>query len=239
MYESYENYGSAIDQSLRKVSAIQSMVLGKELTESEIQSVKEIKCVQDYLEAENGSKIEADMKKLFAQAIITGSEKGVLPFKLPSGTSAENIVSIVDEGLTRIKTAYQLGKGVLEDVYQAEEIVMEHLAVRVETFTEVAIEKGIALADQAIDGLEQQAHQKADFLMDHSDTLITAIEAAYPQVTPVAEFCRGVVNYAKPAIKEYVHKGIAKVGEYAKNIVRAAAEKIPSLFQKAKKFLFA
>lgn len=238
MYESYENYGSSMDQTARTISAIHSLVLGKELSGSELLAIKSIQCVQDFLDADSGSKIETDVKKLFAQAIIVASEKGINPLGLPEGISAEQVVSLVDDGLTRVKTAYQLGKDLI-DVYQADEINMEHLAARVETFAEVALEQGIALADMAIDGLEQQAHSKADFLLDHSDMFITAIEKAYPPAIPVAEFCRVVVNYTKPVIKEYVHQGIAKVGQLAKDTVRSAVEKIPSLFQKAKQYLLA
>ena len=239
MYESYENYGSSMDQTTRTISAIHSLVLGKELSGSELLAIKSIQCIQDFLDADSGSKIETDVKKLFAQAIIVASEKGINPLGLPEGVSAEQVVSLVDDGLTRIKTAYQLGKGLIKDVYQADEINMEHLAARVETLAEIALEQGIALADMAIDGLEQQAHSKADFLLDHSDMFITAIEKAYPPAIPVAEFCRVVVNYAKPVIKEYVHQGIAKIGQYAKNTVRSVVEKIPSLFQKAKQHLLA
>ncbi len=226
--ESLDNFGGAIDHSLRKVTAIQSLVLGKELTDEEVENIKEYKCVQDFLEAPFNSPVETDMKKLFAQAIVVGSEKGVLPFALPADVTAETIVSVVDEGLTRIKTAYQLGKGLIEDVFEADEIIMEHVAVRVTTFAEMAI-------DQVTSGI----HAKADLLIDNSDIVITAIGAAYPPIRPVTEFCRLVVNTAKPAIREIVHLGIDKVAQTAKNVVRSAVEKLPGLFQKAKQFLLA
>jgi len=226
--ESLNNYGGAIDQSIRKATAIQSLVLGKELTEEEVENIKEYKCIQDFLDAPINSPVETDMKKLFAQAIVVGSEKGVLPFNLPADVTAETIVSVVDEGLTRMKTAYQLGRGLIEDVFEADEILMEHLAVRVTTFSEMAI-------DHVAEGI----HASADLLLDKSDTIITAIEAAYPPIQPVAEFCRLVVNTTKPAIREIVHLGIDKVAQVAKNVVKSAVEKLPGLFQKAKQFLLA
>ena len=236
MEEAYENYGSKVDETLRKMYALESLALGKELSKSDAQTIREFKCVQDFLDSPNNSKQENDLKKVFAQAIIAGMQSGTLPFKMPENASPESIVSVIDEGLTRLKVAYQLENGLLDE-YKAREIVEEHQAVRTATLTEMLVEKGIELANQTIDNIENLGHFYADFLLDNVDTLFIGLEAACPPAAPVIEFCREVVANVKPQIKEFIHNGIAKVATVAKSYAKKAIEKVPELLTKAVKIL--
>ena len=237
MEEAYENYGSKMDEALRKMSALESLALGKELSKSDAQTIREFKCVQDFLDSPNNSKQDNDLKKLFAQAIIAGMQSGTLPFKMPENASPESIVSVIDEGLTRLKVAYQLENGLLEDEYEAQKIVVEHQAVRAATLTEMLVEKGIELANQTIDNIENLGHFYADFFLDNVDTLFIGLEAACPPAAPVIEFCRVVVANVKPQIKEFIHNGISKVATVAKSYAKKAIEKTPEVLTKAIKIL--
>lgn len=237
MEEVFENYGSKVDEALRKMSVLESLALGKELSEEDTQTIKEFKCIKDFLDSPNNSKQENDLKKLFAQAIVAGIQTGTLPFQIPEDASAESIVSVIDEGLTRLKVAYQLENGLIEDEYEAEEIVIEHKAVRAATLTEMAVEKGIEMANQAIDSLENKSHFYADYLLDNVDMLLTMVESAYPQITPVVEFCKVVVSNYMPEIKEYVHRGITQIATVAKSYAKLVIEQAPVILKKAKKLL--
>lgn len=236
MYESYDKYGNAMDTSLRRMSAIQSIALGKTLTESEIETIKEFKCVQEFLDAPNNSEEEANLKKLFIQAIIVGQQTGTLPFELPENSSPESIAGIVDEGLTQIKVAYQYQNGSI-DYYDAQEIVIEHQAVRAATFTEMAVEKGIELANLAIEKGERVLTSYADYMIENSDILLTAAEAAFPEAAPVIEVAKTVLKTMEPQIKEVVHKGIKVLSQKAKDLAKSTIKQLPPLFEKAKKRL--
>ena len=237
MEDAYENYGSKMDEALRKMSALESLALGKELSKSDAQTIWEFKCVQDFLNSPDNSKQDNDLKKLFAQAIIASMQSGTLPFKMPENASPESIVSVIDEGLTRLKVAYQLENGLLEDEYEAQKIVVEHHAVRTVTLTEMLVEKGIELANQTIDNLENQGHLYADVLLDNIDTLFIGLEAAYPPAASVVDFCRVIVANVKPQISEFIHNGITKVATVAKSYAKEAIRKAPELLSKARKYL--
>ena len=237
MNEAYEKYGKAMDDSLRKMVALQSLVLGKELTDEEVKTITEFECIKKFLDSPDNSKEETDLKKMFAEAIIAGIEMGTLPFDIPADATPESIVSIVDEGLTQIKAAYKLENGQYEEVNEAEEVIIDHRAARNVAFMDLAVRKAIELADLAIDKAEREACALADKVLEHSDDIINAIESAYPQAIPVAEFCRQVLNNVKPEIKEQIHKGIARVSEMVKSILHSSIAKLPESARRVKDWL--
>jgi hypothetical protein len=101
----------------------------------------------------------------------------------------------------------------------------------------MAVEKGIELANQVIDNLENKSHSYADYLLDNVDTMLTMVESAYPQITPVVEFCKVVVSNYMPEIKEYVHRGITQIATVAKSYAKTIIEQAPVLLKKAVKLL--
>lgn len=237
MEDLYESYGSKMDKALRKMSALESLVLGIELSKGDCQTIKEYKCIKEYLESPDNSKQENDLKKIFTQAIIAGIQTGTLPFQIAEDASAESIVSVIDEGLTRLKAAYKLENGMIEDEYEAEEIIVEHKAVRVATLTEMAVEKVIEIANQVIDNLENKSHSLSDYLLDNVDTLLTMVESACPQSTMIIEFCKLGLSIFMPKIKEYVHNGISKIATVAKSYANTIIEQVPTHLKKVVKLL--
>ena len=103
-------FGNQFEKEVTQMSALQSFLLGNELTEEEIPFIKEFKCVKDFLEIPLNDPREADLKKLFSTAIVTAIDKGVLPFTI-NENSPLAIASLVDEGMTRLKVAYQTATG--------------------------------------------------------------------------------------------------------------------------------
>lgn len=80
--EGRNEFGTHIEGESRKYSALQSLLSGRELEKEEVESLKEFKVVQQFLDSPVGDASEAKLKKVFAAAIITANEQGTLPFLL-------------------------------------------------------------------------------------------------------------------------------------------------------------
>ena len=102
-------FGAHIEGESRKYSALQSLLTGRELEKEEVESLKEFKVVQQFLDSQVGDASEAKLKKVFAAAIITANEQGTLPFSIED-KSPIAIASAIDEGLNRVKLSYKLTK---------------------------------------------------------------------------------------------------------------------------------
>lgn len=129
--------GNQVENSVIQMSALHSLLVGKELSKEELPFIKEFKCVKDFLEMPINDSKERNLKKMFAAAIVMAKEKGVLPFEMD--TSSVAIASAIDEGLTRLKTGYQVATGEL-DAIEAADILIDKATARI-----------IAIVDKAID----------------------------------------------------------------------------------------
>ena len=125
-----ENYGDFVKRAnpaMNKMTALQTLLSGKDLSKEEVPLIKEFKTVQEFLNLPMGDKKEVVLKKAFATAVTIAKDKGVLPFEV---NSSEQIASLVDDGLTRMKVAYQTATGKM-DAYQAVDALVDRVAVRV------------------------------------------------------------------------------------------------------------
>ena len=107
--EGRNEFGTHIEAESRKYSALQSLLSGRELEKEEVESLKEFKVVQQFLDSPIGDTSEAKLKKVFAAAIITANEQGTLPFSIED-KSPIAIASASDEGLNRVQLPYKLAK---------------------------------------------------------------------------------------------------------------------------------
>ena len=124
-----ENYGDFVKRAnpaMNKMTALQTLLSGKDLSKEEVPLIKEFKTVQEFLNLPMGDKKEVVLKKAFATAVTIAKDKGVLPFEV---NSSEQIASLVDDGLTRMKVAYQTATGKM-DAYQAVDALVDRVAVR-------------------------------------------------------------------------------------------------------------
>ena len=69
-----------LESESRKYSALQSLLAGKLLEKDEIESLREFKFVQQFLDSPIGDASEAKLKKAFAAAVIMAQEQGTLHF---------------------------------------------------------------------------------------------------------------------------------------------------------------
>jgi hypothetical protein len=205
-----QSFVDGVDSQYSRLSAIQNLVLGKELDlQKDIPLLREIKCVNDFFEEPLDSPKATSLKKIVAMAIIAGSEKGILPFDLPN-TNPETIAAIVDTGLTHAKISYLVAKGSL-DLIEAMDKLIDMTASRT-----------IAVLDKVID--------------KHLPIVISVIRQTIERVFPPAKIICPVIEQfiykAKPIIKEAVHKGVRIISINAKVLVKEAAKSIAKVGRK-------
>ena len=192
-----ENYGDFVKRAnpaMNKMTALQTLLSGKDLSKEEVPLIKEFKTVQEFLNLPMGDKKEVVLKKAFATAVTIAKDKGVLPFEV---NSSEQIASLVDDGLTRMKVAYQTATGKM-DVYQAVDALVDRVAVRVVGIADRVIEKGTPI-------VVDKAMSKHPYTM----ALVPFVKAAEKYIAPVAKAAvrvgvAAVVKAAKPILKKAV-----------------------------------
>ena len=203
------------DSQYSKLSAIQSLALGKELDlQKDIPSLKEIKCVNDFFEEPLNSPKDTSLKKVVAAAIIAGAEKGILPFDLPN-KRPEAIAAIVDTGLSRAKIAYKAENGSL-DLIEAVDKLIDMTAARIMTVLDKIIDKSQPIVIAAISRV---------------------ISMVYPPAVIICPVVASVISKAKPVVKEIVRKGINIISTNAKVFVRVAAKAVSTVGNKVLNWL--
>lgn len=230
-----------VEEQIPVLSALQSLAIGKELNEEEVDTIREFKSIQTFLELPLNDIAENGIKKLFATAIIAANQKGVL--KLAEGyANAESVASIVDEGLTRIKTAYQVGKGIINPI-KAEAAIADRFAIRTASVVDVVVNRLEEKAQTFINTAEQTALSISDVLVEQgigraSDFICRAITRVYPPAAVVTPYVKRITAFITPIAKTAVKKGIRMVAETARNVVSKASAKVKSFAKKAIEKLF-
>ena len=80
--------------------------------------------LQPFLDSPINALNETDYKKTMAIAVVKAMSTGALP-----KMDAVGVASLVDEGMTRLKTAYQIGAGKI-DAFKATDILVDHAVTR-------------------------------------------------------------------------------------------------------------
>ena len=198
---------SIIDDTKGYVDSITS-ILG-EMPESKGSDASAI-IDEKVLESPIGSTDDLNLKKLAAAALVIAKEKGFVPAELVrDGTTA---ASIVDEGITRIKTAYQTAVGKI-DVYEAADQIIDRATSRLSVVADRMVAKGVDLALNRVS---------------------MYVATAYPPALPVVNVIRTFQPLITKTAQVAVRKGLQKVAETAKAAVRKAG----ALLAKAANKLF-
>ena len=209
-----ENYGDFVKRAnpaMNKMTALQTLLSGKDLSKEEVPLIKEFKVVQEYLDLPVGDKKEVILKKAFATAVTIAKDKGVLPFEV---NSSEQIASLVDDGLTRMKVAYQTATGKM-DVYQAVDALVDRVAVRVVGIADRVIEKGTPIV---------------------VDKLCKAM-SKHPYTMALVPFVKAAEKYIAPVAKAAVRVGVAAVAKAAKPILKKAVDTAKAVGKKIMSWL--
>ena len=194
-------FGAHLESESRKYSALQSLLADKLLGKDEVESLREFKFVQQFLDSPIGDASEAKLKKASAAAVIMAQEQGTLPFSL-ADKSPIAIASAIDEGLNRVKFAYKVSKEELDVVEVADKLIDATVA-RVVTVADKVIERGVPV------------------VLNRVCDLITMV---YPPASVFVPVIKNAEKYIVPAAKVAVRKGLKYVAEGAKTVVRSVAK---------------
>ena len=206
-------FGNQFEREATQMTALQSLLLGNELTAEELPLIREFKCVKEFLDLPINDKKEAILKKLFATSIVIAKSKGLLPFEVPE--SPEAIASVVDESLTQMKVAYKTATGELDSI-EAVDVLVNHVAVRAVAIADKVIEKGIPVI---------------------LDKLCMVMTKVCPPAKAVVPVIKRAERYITVATKVVVRKGIRTLAQAAKPIVKQVAAKVKSVATKVLNFL--
>ena len=206
-------FGNQFEREATQMTALQSLLLGNELTAEELPLIREFKCIKEFLDLPINDKKEAILKKLFATSIVIAKSKGLLPFEVPE--SPEAIASVVDESLTQMKVAYKTATGELDSI-EAVDVLIDHVAVRAVAIADKVIEKGMPVV---------------------LDKLCMVMTKVYPPAITVVPVIKHAERYITVATKVIVRKGIRTLAQAAKPIVKQVAAKAKSIATKVLNFL--
>lgn len=209
-----ENYGDFVKRAnpaMNKMTALQTLLSGKDLSKEEVPLIKKFKIVQEFLNLPMGDKKEIVLKKAFATAVTIAKDKSVLPFEV---NSSEQIASLVDDGLTRMKVAYQTATGKM-DAYQAVDALVDRVAVRVVGIADRVIEKGTPIV---------------------VDKLCKAM-SKHPYTMALVPFVKAAEKYIAPVAKAAVRVGVAAVVKAAKPILKKAVDTAKAVGKKIMSWL--
>ena len=206
-------FGNQFEREATQMTALQSLLLGNELTAEELPLIREFKCVKEFLDLPINDKKEDKKKKLFATSIVIAKSKGLLPFEVPE--SPEAIASVVDESLTQMKVAYKTATGELDSI-EAVDVLVDRVAVRAVAIADKVIEKGMPVV---------------------LDKLCMVMTKVYPPAITVVPVIKHAERYITVATKVIVRKGIRTLAQAAKPIVKQVAAKAKSIATKVLNFL--
>ena len=206
-------FGNQFEKEATQMTALQSLLLGNEMTAEEPPLIREFKCVKEFLDLPVNDKKEAVLKKLFATSVVIAKSKGLLPFEVPN--SPEAIASAVDEGLTQMKVAYKTATGELDSI-EAVDVLVDRVAVRTITIADKMIEKGMPVV---------------------LDKLCVAMARVYPPAMAVVPVIKRAERYITVATKMVVRKGIHTLAQAAKPIVKQVVITVKSVARKVLNFL--
>lgn len=202
-------FGAHLESESRKYSALQSLLAGKLLDKEEVDSLREFKVVQQFLDSPVGDASEAKLKKAFAASVIMAQEQGTLPFSLVD-KSPIAIASAIDEGLNRVKFSYKLSHEELDVVEVADKLIDATVA-RVITVADKVIERGVPVI---------------------LNKLSQVIAKVYPPATVFVPVIKAAEKYLVPMAKVAVRKGMSVVAKAAKSLVRSSVKGIVKVGRK-------
>lgn len=212
-YYGRNEFGMQAEKEITQMTALQSLLLGNELSVEELPMIREFKCVKEFLGLPMNDKKEGILKKLFTTSIVIAKEKGQLPFELPN--DPVEIASAVDEGLTQLKVAYKIATGELDSI-EATDVLIDRAAVRAIAVTDKIIEMGVPVV---------------------LDKLCFALTKIYPPAIEVVPIIKASERYITIGTKIAVRKEINFLAKIAKPVVQKAITKVNSVAPKVINFL--
>lgn len=211
--ETFQAYGDQLKNSLNDYVTLESSLLDGDAVAGDDKATP-LGCMQEFLDASLVGDKDTALKKLFAAGVVMANDAGVLPFDLPDDSPA-GIASMVDDGLTRAKTAYKVATG---------EITLEEVA---DTLIDSAAARAMSVVDTVLDNPGTSAEMLCD-----------TVSAAFPPVAEAVQFAKPFIKQiatrVAPKVKEFVHNGINRISQYAKEAARPIIAKAREIGVKVK-----
>ena len=217
--EALYDSASELVQSLSREEAITSVLIGADIDVSVPSGIKKSPLVQDFLDKEVGSATDTRFKQVYAAAIALAKQNNCLTFDLPQD-NPEVMAVLVDEGLTRVKAAYQLATGAIDPIEVAD-VMIDKAAARMVAVVDNAFESGLVNRT----------------LTDSVVALMTYLHV--PDAVAYREIISSVVARMEPNMQKIAKSGIQFVTTTAKQTVRRFVSGLKSVAQKIKNKLFA
>lgn len=197
--EEFQSYGDKLKNGLTDYVTLESTLLDDTSVGSDNKATL-MGCMQEFLDASLVDDKDTAMKKLFAAGVVMANDAGVLPFELIDDSPA-GIASMVDDGLTRAKTAYKVATG---------EITLEEVA---DTLIDSAAARAMSVVDTVLDNPGTSAEMLCDTVSAAFPPIAEAVQSAKP-------FIKQIATRVAPKVKEFVHDGINRISQYAKEAAR-------------------
>lgn len=205
------NAAQMMRDALNAQTSLLSALLGEEkFAENSSSNPALAKVMDHFVNAPLGDPSELKMKKLMAAATLMAQEKGILPKGLKA-QMVEEVVTAVDDGLSRVKLAFQQNEGWIKN---AANQLIDRAAARTVTLVDHTFQTGVA----------QNAITNGIVAVG---TLL-----GMPQVAAARPYIHAAVNFASSSIRTGVTKGINVVASTAKSVVRTVIEKAPTIMAK-------
>ena len=221
-YEKIAEVANNIDNTIRENAALKSLIVEASTVMLDDNSSETRQSIQDFLDSPLDDKKDMVMKKAYAAAVVVAQERGLLP-EMPDNGSA--IASIIDEGLTRVKTSYQVGVGILDP-----EVAIDHIVDHAETRTVAYIDEAFdsrLVREVAADGIV-----KMTYMIPEVGPIIGPIAECYKPIIksviakveePVKTAIKTGVHIIASTAKKMAHAVVEKAKEYAVNLTRKLA----------------
>lgn len=224
-YEKIASGFNKLDNAIRDNASIQSVILEATSDIAEDQSAEKRPIIQSFLDAPMGDEKESVMKKAVAAAMVLAKDKGIIT-DVPNSSGA--FAASIDDGMTRLKTCYQVGIGMIEPE-EAIDSIVDHAETRAVAFVDYAFDSGI-VRETVAEGVTKLAYLIPEIgpvvgpVVEHFKPVIKNLVARVEE--PVKNFIKAGVRKVSTAVKKVAHTAVVKV----KSIAGKIAKGIASLF---------
>lgn len=184
-------------------SALQSVLVG-DFKDDAASAGDVSKLLGGVLKEKLGSTNETQIKKVLASAISIAQQNGVLPVEMSFDTPVD-IAKAVDSAVTRVKTAYQNGAGLM-DATEVAEALIDKAAAQLSVSVDKAFETGV-VNEMIANGI-----------------IGVCSYIGFPEVAVYKPLIKQTIQRIEPVLRNVVQKGIVNCREGAKSALRRHVE---------------
>lgn len=199
-------------------SALQSVLVG-DFKDDAASAGDVSKLLGEVLKEKLGSTNESQIKKVLASAISIAQQNGVLPVEMSLDTPVD-MAKAVDSAVTRVKTAYQNGSGLM-DATEVAEALIDKTAAQLAVSVDKAFETGV-VNEMIANGI-----------------IGVCSYIGFPQAAAYKPLIKQMIQRIEPTLRNVVQKGIVTCREVAKSALRRCVKTAKNYASKMMTKIFA